>query len=373
MTKSVYVASPEGRVGKSAIALGLIEALARQVKSVAVFRPLVRSTAHDEVAATLVSMASVDQDFSEAVGVSYREYDVDPDAAMAKILDKVGYLQEISDALVIVGSDYNDVFTASEATVNAKIAANLNAPVIMVVRGDEREPADVRRFARQAISEFKAVNNKVISLIATRVDESRVDETREALAELPDILTSVTPEEPILIAPTVRMQFQALEAELWQGTDRFMDRESLGLLVGGMTLPNLLTHLKHEVTLIVPSDRLDLLPGLVLAHRSGTFPTLAAVVLSGGYEIPKTVEDLFNGLSIELPIALAQGDTFTTAQVLNELEGTMTSSPRKIELARALFSKYVDEAALLKAIDVTGHQHPHSADVRVPVDAGRPN
>lgn len=361
MTKSVYVASPEGGVGKSAIALGLIEALARQVKSVGVFRPLVRSSQHDEVAETLVSMASVKQTFDEAVGVSYTEYDADPDAAMAKILDKCGQLQARCDAVVIVGSDYNDVFTSGEGAVNAKIAANLNSPVIMVVRGDQREPADVRRFARQAIAEFRAANNKVFALFATRVAESDLDAVREAIAELPDLVMTVTPEEPILIAPTVRMQFEALGAELWQGSERFLDRESLGLLVGGMTLPNMLNHLKHEVTLIVPSDRTDLLPGLLLAHRSGNFPTLAAVVLSGGYEIPASIQDLFDGLSIELPVGIAKEDTYKTAEILSELEGTMTSSPRKIELARALFSKYVDEGALLKEIDVT------ASNIRTPL------
>ena len=40
MSRSVYVASPEGLTGKSAVALGLLDALIREVGSVGVFRPL---------------------------------------------------------------------------------------------------------------------------------------------------------------------------------------------------------------------------------------------------------------------------------------------------------------------------------------------
>ena len=40
VSRSVYVASPDGLTGKSAVALGLVDALTREVGSVGVFRPL---------------------------------------------------------------------------------------------------------------------------------------------------------------------------------------------------------------------------------------------------------------------------------------------------------------------------------------------
>ena len=39
------------------------------------------------------------------------------------------------DAVVIVGSDYTDVASPSELSFNARIAVNLGAPVLLVVRG----------------------------------------------------------------------------------------------------------------------------------------------------------------------------------------------------------------------------------------------
>ena len=44
MARSIYVTSPEGDSGKSMVALGLVDLLARTVQRVGVFRPVARST-----------------------------------------------------------------------------------------------------------------------------------------------------------------------------------------------------------------------------------------------------------------------------------------------------------------------------------------
>ena len=51
----------------------------------------------------------------------------------------------------------------------------------------------------------------------------------------------------------------------------------------------------------MPGDRSDMLPGLLLAHASGSFPQLAGIILLGGYEIPDTIARLINGIHNELP------------------------------------------------------------------------
>ena len=42
MARSIYIASPEGRTGKSTIALGLVDLFVRRVERVGIFRPVVR-------------------------------------------------------------------------------------------------------------------------------------------------------------------------------------------------------------------------------------------------------------------------------------------------------------------------------------------
>ena len=51
------------------------------------------------------------------------------------------------------------------------------------------------------------------------------------------------PENPLLSAPTFRALVEAADAELVLGTDAWLDRESLGLIVAAMSLPNVLARL----------------------------------------------------------------------------------------------------------------------------------
>jgi phosphate acetyltransferase len=104
---------------------------------------------------------------------------------------------------------------------------------------------------------------------------------------------------------------------------------------------------------VAPSDRTDLIPGLMLAHQSGTFPSLAGIILTGGYEIPETIRRLSEGVEQDLPIALTDAGTFATAERLSRVRGPMTSaSTKKIETARRLFAEGVDADALLSAVDL---------------------
>ncbi|WP_203568860.1 phosphate acetyltransferase [Aestuariimicrobium ganziense] len=362
MTKSLYVASVEGRVGKSAIALGLIESLTRQVESIGVFRPLVKDVEDDVVLRTLVGMPMIDQSYEDAVGVSYERLGQDADAAMEAIVAKFGAIRDRYDAVVIVGSDYSDVQSPTEMAFNAEVAANLNAPVIIAINGRRKSPTEVRRSARVALQEFENHHTDVIAIIANRCEPDQRDEAAAELASLEgNYVTAAMPDDPVLGAPTVRAQFEALDARLWLGDPKMLDRESLGVLVSSMTLPNLLDRLEPEFSLVAPSDRLDLLPGLTMAHRSGTFPNLAAIFLVGGYPIPDTVTRLLKGIQCELPIGLVQQGTFRTAEKLFGMEGTMTSSPRKVEVARRLFNQYVDDEAILAAM------HLERAEIRTPV------
>ena len=352
MTKSVYIASSERQVSKSSIALGLVDLFARQVRSVGVFRPLVQSVSSDAVTEAMISLKGVNQTLETTVGVTYAEWAEDPDHAIDVIVAKYSALAEKRDAMVILGSDYEDLDSSSELATNAKIAANLNSPVLFVGRASGRTPEQVARIAENAVEVLEASHNNVIGLVATHTDPAAVDAVRAALTGVrEEAVVSVLPVNAVLGAPSVAAQFAAVDATQWLGRADFSAVESLHTIVGGMTLPNLLPRLKREATVILPADRLDLLPGLIMAHRSPDYGPLAALVLTGGFEIPESVSRLFSDSAIDLPIAVTSGDTFSTAVALQDVRGTSTGSARKIEVSRTLFSEHVDESALLAAID----------------------
>jgi phosphate acetyltransferase len=352
VTKSVYIASSERQVGKSSIALGVVDLFARQVRSVGVFRPLVVSVESDAVADALLSHKGVSQPFASAVGVSYDDWADDPDKALDTIVAKYSALAESRDAVVILGSDYEDVDSSNELARTAIIAANLNSPLIFACRADGRTVDQVRRLAEAAIDTLEANHNAVVGIVATHAAPGDRDELAVALKTVRDAVVSIWPDNAILNAPSVGTQFEAADAAQWLGQPEFLEHESLATIVAGMTLPNLLTRLKREATVIVPADRLDLLPGLVMAHSSPEYGPLAALLLTGGFDIPESVSKLFAESVIDLPIAITKADTYPTAVALQDVRGTSTGSKRKIEVSRAMFSEYVDEQALLAAIDL---------------------
>jgi phosphate acetyltransferase len=372
VSNSIYVAAPEGRTGKSMVAVGMIEALTRTVSSVGVFRPVVASGSEDAILHTLISQPGVEQTYDEAVGVTYEQVHDDPDAALHVLVEKYALIKERYESVVILGSDYTATTSPTELTFNARVAANLNTPVILVVSGRNRTPEDIRSAAEGGLAEFRAHHAKVIAVIANRVstlerassdevDPADLEAVRAELAKLPDVITAALPADRLLAAPTVRAQFDAVEANLVLGNPDLLDRESQDTLVAAMTLPNVLRRLTPESTVIMPGDRSDLLPGLLLAHRSGSFPPLAGIILLGGYEIPDTIVKLVDGIHNQLPIGMTNLGTYTSSDRMFRLEGAMTSSPRKVEVARRLFSEHVDVAALLKALQV------HRSDVITPL------
>ena len=366
VSRSVYIASPEGFTGKSAVALGLLDALTREVGSVGVYRPLTTTSSDsddlDLIVDLLVNQPGISQIYDEAIGVTYDAARENADEALHVIVERFGQLNDRFDVILVIGSDYTDVATGTELSFNAKIAANLGSPVVLVVHGRERTPEQIRAAAESAIAELRANHAHTVAVIANRVDHDAAEVIRATLKELPDVVTAAIPESPLLSAPTFRALAEAAEAQLVLGSETWMDREVLGVIVAAMSLPHVLDRLVADAAVIAPSDRTDLIPGLMLAHQSGTFPPLAGILLTGGYQFPDSIRRLSEGVQQSLPIALTDLGTFTTAERLMRVRGPITKdSSRKIENAHRVFAEQVDQAALLAAIDVS------ASDVRTPL------
>ncbi len=352
MTRSVYIASSERQVSKSVIAHGVVELFSRQVRTVGVFRPLVETTTSDPVTQALLGLnPGARQTLDDAVGVSQREFAEDPNTSIDKIVAKYTELAARCDAVVVVGSDYDGDYSSTELDHNAVIAANLNAPVLYVCSAANRTPGQVRGIIEETIESFEERHNTVVGVAVTRTPPEDVEVMRAAVAHIRDAVF-VLPHDPVLGAPSVQMQWDAVEATQWLGNPAFLHKEAVTTVVAAMTLPNLLTRLSPECTVIMPSDRLDLLPGLLMAHHSSAFGPLASILLTGGFDIPQSISDLLRGVEIDLPIGFTEADTFATASRLQRVNGVSTSTPRKLDVARALFGAHVDDLELIKAIDL---------------------
>ena len=365
MSTRIYITSAEGNTGKSSIALGILETLSRQVGRVGVFRPISRSTTErDYVLELLLAHESVKLDYDVAVGVTYDLVHADPDEALSVIVSRFAAVERLCDAVIILGSDFTDVGSPTELAFNARIAANLGAPVLLVLGGrrsdgtGDRTPADMRQIAELTTAELRAAHAGLLGIIANRSDPDRLEEIREGVRLALDdsfeaVPVWVMPEDRLLVAPSVASLLEATKSTLIAGDPALLDREALGVVVAAMSMENVLPRIIEGAIVVVPGDRSDVLLAVLLAHASGTFPSVAGVILNGGFELAPQIVRLIDGLASTLPIARNELGTYDTALRITQTRGRLAAeSQRKYDRALALFDANVDSDELLRLLQV---------------------
>ncbi|WP_149204270.1 phosphate acetyltransferase [Actinotalea subterranea] len=353
MARSIYITSAEGDTGKSTVALGVVDLLTRSGQRVGIFRPVARSTAQrDYVVDLLLAHDGVDLTYEQCVGVSYEAVHADPDAALSRIVSRYHEVERQSDVVVIVGTDYTDVAGPTELAYNARIAVNLGAPVLLVVRGSDRRPEEIRGMVDVCLAELRTQHAEVIAVVANRCAPEELVTVRAAMGtELP---AWALPEDQLLNAPTVRALMEAVGGRLAAGDEDLLSREALDLLVGAMSIEHLLDKLTDGAVVITPGDRADILLGLLMANAADGFPSLAGIILNGGFYPPSPVARLVNGLGQRLPIIRTDMGTFRTASAAAATRGRLSAdSQRKVDTALALFERHVDTQTLLERLDVS--------------------
>ncbi|MBB3159055.1 phosphate acetyltransferase [Microbacterium proteolyticum] len=384
MTQSIYITSAEGHSGKSSVALGVLDALSRVTPRAGVFRPIARSTAErDYVLEMLLDHDSVDLAYDDCVGVTYDDVRDDADAALARIVERYKAVEAQCDAVVVIGSDYTDVGSPAELAFNARIAANLGAPVLLVLGGRAqqghsetlglsvaRTPQEVGQIASLAISELQHERAALFAVIANRADADRLDEVVASVRHVVDAASFdaaavgsaadertvpvwALPEDRFLIAPSMRGVLRSVEGELIKGDPALLTREVLGVVVAGMSMVNVLPRLKESAVVVIPADRTEVLLAALLANASGTFPSLAGIVLNGGFELPDAIVRLIDGLGSPLPIIATDLGTYDTAvRIMNTRGRLAADSQHRYDTALALFERHVDTEQLTRELGI---------------------
>ena len=355
MVTSIYIAGTEAQSGKSAVAVGLLDQLSRRAGRVGVYRPIVRSGAPDELLLTLLSQLPGDLTVEQACGVTYDDLHSDPERAMDVIVDRFHDIARAHDVVLVVGSDFTDVAAPTEFSVNAAVAANLGSRLLLVVPAQGRDPVEVATTAEMGVHAAREAHAHVTGVVANQVAPERLAETQQVVSARVPVPVQALPETPLLRAPTVKDLLDACGGRLVHGDPAWLDRECMSLVVGAMTMPHVLDRLIEGGVVIVPGDREDVVLGVLLAHRSKTFPNLAGIVLNGGFPLPHQVERLIEGLDVVLPVIATDGGTMTTASRLGSARGRLTpESTRKLHAAVAMVERGLDADTLLGPVAAAG-------------------
>lgn len=350
----IYIAAPESETGKSTIALGLLHRLAAMVAKVGVFRPITRSSSEDRdyILELLLEHTTAGLPYEQCVGVTYQQLHEGSDAAIGAIVDAYHAMADKCDAVVIVGSDYTDVATPAELSVNARIAVNLGAPVLLAVRGKNRTPEEIASVVAVCMAELSAQRAHTAAVVANRCDPAELDAVAGALrAFVPR--SYVLPEEPLLSAPTVAELTAAVNGTVIRGDAELAQREVMDVMVAGMTAEHCLERLRDGMAVITPGDRSDVVLAVASAHAAAGFPSLSCIILNGGLQLHPSIAALVAGLRLRLPIITTVLGTYDTASAAALARGRVTAaSQRKIDTALELMDRHVDLADLLAQLTI---------------------
>jgi phosphate acetyltransferase len=373
-SSGIYVAAPEPASGKSTIALGLLHRMTATVAKVGVFRPITRISDgdplrpaaprlrsprlgedRDYILELLLGHTTAGLPYEQCVGVTYAQLHADSDAAIVSIVDAYHAMAQHCDAVVIVGSDFTDIGGATspaELSVNARIAVNLGAPVLLAVGGKDRTADQVASVVGVCLGELSAQRAHTAAVVANRCDPTQLDAVSEALHGFPP-RSFVLPEAPLLAAPTVAELEMAVNGTPVSGDAELRDREVTAVMVAGMTADHVRERLRDGMAVITPGDRSDVVLAVTSAHAAQGFPTLSCIVLNGGFDLHPSIAALVSGLRLRLPIIATTLGTYDTASAAASARGRITAtSQRKIDTALELMERYVDIADLLTQLAI---------------------
>lgn len=363
MADSLYIASIEPQSGKSVVALGIMEMLSRRVVRVGYFRPIIPTAQkRDNDIELILQRYNLNQTYYETFAFTHNAVQTlsavsNSQSILKQIVGKYRQLQQKSRFVLCEGTDYTGVSSAFEFDMNADVASNLGSPILMLVNGSDKDPEAIVETIQMGIEAFTHRGCDVAAVIVNRVDKSELDAVRASVGEsVPgDVPVGVLPEMPTLGRPTIADIARELGADVLQGEQETLSRSIHDFKVAAMNIPHFLDLIREGDLVITPGDRTDVILGGLATVVSDNYPTIAGLMLTGGFKPEPSVKRLMEGfrLTSQLPILSVPTDTFTSAMNASEVRASLQpGDERKIAAALGLFEAHVDLARLEARIDV---------------------
>ncbi|GAB4099499.1 phosphate acetyltransferase [Sinomonas halotolerans] len=357
MTRGIYVSATAPGSGKSLIALGLVEALHGRTGRVGFFRPVVLGD-HPE-GDPMVALMRSRFGFDPAVcrgGLTVAEVrrllaDGQREEIDARCVEIYAEVSAQCDVVVVEGTDLTGQDSAVEFALNARLANDLGCPLVAVVSGRGRTPAEVADAVDLARRELAAAHCSLLAVMVNRADPAELEAVAGAIR--PGRMgrpVYVLPELEEISRPTTGEVSSALRVRQLAGSAD-MEREVRGVKVAAMNVANFLGALEDGDLVIVPGDRADVMVGALASTFSPEFPVPAGMVLTGG--LPPEANILPLLAQAPFPVFSYDDDTYHAARSVAEVRSEIwTGHHRKVASALGAWARHVDEAELLERLEL---------------------
>ncbi|MDR1555097.1 MAG: phosphate acetyltransferase [Campylobacteraceae bacterium] len=359
-TKSLYISSLEPYSGSLVISMGFMEILRRRVKNIAFFRPIVPSKKTDSIVSFMLKYYDLKIDFLDAVGFSIEE--VKSAAAEGKLneliqslIAKFKTLEKNYDFVLCEGIARSLLSSVVDFDINFEVAKNLGTPLINLLSGINRTNLELLDEIKIESKAIKKSGCNHFNTFVNRLDQDTLEKLQENIKQLeashPPIY--LLPEVEELSSPTIEEIKNALECKFIFGKESDLKRVVKQTRVISTTIDTMLLYLQENDLVITGGDRSDIILGVLAANNSGTYPTIAGILLIGDILPKESFLKLIKGFpKISLPILSISGDTLSAVLKARNVPAQITvDSERKIALAMGLFSSRVNTEDIEKYID----------------------
>jgi phosphate acetyltransferase len=359
MANKLYVAGTETRTGKSAVILGLMELLTRNIKKVAFFRPIVDvSDNHGEMDNTISLIKHQYHlcfDYDEMY--AYTVTEANQLISMGKteelhegILVKFNALAAKADFVLCEGIELEGASASFDFDINVEISNNLGCPVLLVASGRMKSTDELIRSIKVYYESLHERSCDVVGTIVNRVDPLMVERVELRLAE--EKIGQgvqhfyVIPNNENLGNPSVGEVARLLNAEILYGEDN-LTRHVRGFTIAAMQLRNLLARIEYGALVITPGDRSDVILACLAAVESATMPNISGIMLTGGLVPEEPIQRVIEGFHNTVPIIAVNENTYQAAIRVENIHAAITpDNTRKITQALAVFERHIDMDAL---------------------------
>ena len=353
MEKKIFITSTEHRSGKSLVTIGLINALQAMIPTVGYMKPIgqiyIDGSSIDKDSSLVKNIFNLSDDDADINPASMDDALQDKEQLFEKIFDSYGRIAKDKDVVVIEGTDYTSTISALEFDINAEIAQNLGAPVLLVAKGAGKTVEEIVLNVSECAESFKEQGCNLIGAVVNRFDMLNFADNMNKLERLLKAekipLFGTILNNPLLSGPRLREVSQTLEADiLYKGDD--LSKVVTDVKVLAMTPENALHYMKDKegCLLITPGDRIDLIFTAMIAQKSFQYPRFSGVILTGGLLPGENTRKLLDGIAdAGLTVLSVKEDTYTTAMNVNRISGELTADDReKLEVVKHTVERYVD-------------------------------
>ncbi len=359
MCKKIFIGATGQHCGKTTISLSLMHLAQQKYRRVGFMKPIgpkwieFNGTIVDKDAAMFSTVFGVEEDVelmspvTLAPGTTRRFLDgeMDPEAPRKAIRAACDRLEEKYDFLIIEGAGHGGVGSVVGMN-NARIAAELNAPVLLVTGGGignvidavelnlalyQREHADVRIIMANKLVPEKRVNT--------------LGYLEKAFAGTDIMVTSAFDYLPTLADPTLLHVSELLGLPL-KGDPTDRSRLCHTIQLGAASSQRVIDSLDDSTLLIVTSSRDELLVTASSLHHIPEYrKKLAGLVIGGHVAVSDITQRIIDDSNIPY-IRMAETSSEIFYQLREHVSKIGPEDREKIDLINSIAERYINFEAI---------------------------